>query len=869
VGQEWVLGWQQAAAAGARVCGGKGWNLGRLQRYGFHVPAGGVLVAGAYTRFMAAGVLPSLEAAVADVPATAATDPAVEGRLAILSAAVACTELPADVQASVRCFLNEAGLAGVRLAVRSSATTEDGAAASFAGIHHSVLNVSGAEQVLQAIKACYASLWTPAALAYRRRQGLADQDVACAVVLCAMVGAGDGPPQAAGVAFSCDPRTGRRDLLTISAGPGLGADLAGGRSNAEEVVVLLARGRLRVVQRQGRERVLTDDEVLRLARQVCRVHWALGDGQDPQDVEWAYDGGRFWMLQARPVTGLPRVHFRGNPSLPVIWSNANLNEIVPGVPSPMGWSMLQMWLRDIYASVEGVGYPVPPGREVARRFSGRPYFDFAGLQWAFYDCFGLLPAELNRSLGGHQAEIPLPPGNPFRGRKGWGRLWTRLKLIGSFRPLTRQLTRDIADLHAAARQLKGLDLSRQAPHQLLGVWQELLNRWEFGPRYQSAMAGAKVWQTVLERLLDRLAPGRGPNLAAALMSGSGLVPSAEQGYRLLGLASTARRDPAAQAYLERAPLDPAGWRRLPEGSPFRAAMEQFLADFGHRGIYETDIANPRWNEDPTYLLEQVRLFLAEEGPQPAQEIGRAKSAAAEAEVARRTFWLRPVVRWLAARARQGAALREAGKAALLALFESVRSVALETGRRLATGGLLDNPADVFYLTLADWESYLRGEWDGRGARSLVADRKAQAAAWLAASPLDVILDARAPVGPPATGLGTSDEARPASGGRALRGLGVAAGHVSGPARIVRHPSEGHRLQPGDVLVAPTTDPAWAPLLLRACGLATEMGGYLSHGAIVAREFGIPAVVNIPDLLRAVEDGQPLHLDGDAGLVVLN
>src|SRR5262245_46281145 len=195
MGRGWVHDWHQAAEAGPLVCGGKGWNLGRLHRYGFPVPAGGVLAADAFARLLETPPLPEMRAAVADARAEDAANPDVARRLEALQAAICGAELPREAAEAVRSFLDGSGLADVPVAVRSSATAEDSAAASFAGIHRSYLNVRGSEEVLDAVKGCYASLWTPQAVAYRRRLQLADRDVACAVVLCAMVSGPSGAPR--------------------------------------------------------------------------------------------------------------------------------------------------------------------------------------------------------------------------------------------------------------------------------------------------------------------------------------------------------------------------------------------------------------------------------------------------------------------------------------------------------------------------------------------------------------------------------------------------------------------------------------------------------------------------------------------------
>jgi pyruvate,water dikinase len=816
---------------------------------------------------MAAPPLRALQEALTGAGAGEAADPQVLRRLDDLRRAVGQQDLPAEVADAVCSFLRHTGLDQVPLAVRSSAGAEDSPAASFAGVHQSFLKVQGEGPVLQAVKGCYASLWTPQALAYRRRLRLADADVACAVVLCALV-----PARAAGVAFSCDPRTGRRDLVTISAGPGLAEDLVAGRTNPEEVAVTQARGHLYVTRRRGQAGpVLSDKLVLELARLTLRVHWALGEGQEPQDVEWAHDGRRFWLLQARPVTRLPHVTFPALAGSPVLWSNANLKDCIPGVPTPGTWSALQPALWEIlYAAPEAAGYPLPRGMEMIRRFAGRLYFDLGALQWVFYDCLGLLPADTNRSLGGHQPAIAVPPGSPFRGRAGWARLRANARLLRILLSIGRKLPPQMSRLRAAARRARALDLGRLSNAQLLDLIY-LLGDWgpPFGRQFQLGNAAAGGWQTALVEFLGWLLPGRGPALAAALLAGSGRVTTAAQGYRLLAVADAARRDPEALDYLGREPLDPHGWRLLPGSSPFRRAMERFLDEFGHRAVYEVEIANPRWNEDPTYLLEQVRYVLGSPPARPPQEAAWAARAAAEAEVARHTFFLRPVVAWLAARAREGAALREAGKSTLVALYEPMRYALLEIGRRLARAGLLWTPSDVFFLTWMDVQTYLRGEWDGRGAPALVADRRARAEAWEVESPPDfLVVDAEGrPAALPAVAVSPLPLAA-AAGTGGLAGIAASAGRASGPARVLRHPGEGHRLRAGDVLVAPSTDPGWTPLFLRASALAVEVGGYLSHGAIVAREYGLPAVVNVPGLLDAVRDGQRLTVDGNAGRVLI-
>jgi pyruvate,water dikinase len=750
--------------------------------------------------------------------------------------------------------------------------------ASFAGIHRSVLGVCGLEAVLGAIKACYASLWTPQALAYRRRLGLTDEAVACSVLLCAMVeSTAGGPPFAAGVAFSCDPRTGRRDLVTISASHGLGEAVVGGRVNPEEIAVSVADYRQQVVGRHGESgRILTDDQVLALTRLVLRVHWALGDGQDPQDVEWAFDGERFWLVQARAVTNLPRMTFPAVAHLPVVWSNANLKDAQPDVQTTITRAVYQEQLRAmLYSPIAATGYSMPSGMEVIRHFGGRGYFDLTSFFWAWYDALGMTPHQVNHALGGAQPEIPVPPGNPLSGRVGLHRWWRWLRLLRALWRHIRTYPAQVESVRAEASRLRAVDLEGLADDALLALVQHVAHlAIAFGAQFM--LASQSVWDNALAGILERARPGRGQALAAALMAGSGGVVTAEYGYRLFDLAATASRDAAARAYFESEPLDPTAWHCLPTDSAFRRAMGAFLDEHGHRGLYEMEVANPRWCEDQTYLLEQIRHFLSHGQTEPPRDMARTRRRAAEVEVSPLHLPLRALVHWLAGQAQNTGSRREVGKSALVALIDPLRRIALEAGRRMVTTGALTCSNDVFHLSLVDLESYLRGEWSGIGARELVTDRKAQYEAWSATVPPDIlILDAE---GQPATLLslpsstsGVVSQAVPQlsrDGVTILAGVGVAAGQASGPARVIRHPDEGRRLQPGDILVAPSTDPGWTPLFLRVGGVVMEVGGYLSHGAIVAREYGLPAVATIPGLLETVTDGQILTVDGDTGRVIL-
>ncbi len=869
-----VLNWPDVYEAGSARCGGKGFNLARLARYGFKVPRGGVVAAEVYSAVLSEPHLAPQVLALSSVAADDTTRSEVQEELRTLQRAIQGTRLPTSVRTDLERFLSSEQLNGTAVAVRSSAVGEDSATASFAGIHESVLNVRGMDEIEAAILRCFASLWTPTAVAYRRRLKEDDGTVRCAVVILAMVQApGQIEPSAAGVAFSCDPRTGRRRVVVINAATGMGDKVVQGAVNPDEYVVTTERGAYLVERTTARDStltpgapaprkqsVLTDAQKIQLARMVWRIHWALGDGQEPQDVEWAYDGREPWVVQARPVTRLPRYTFEGCRHFPAYWSTANIKDAVPGVVSIAAWSMIVEAIDAVlYAAPEAAGIGVLPGLETVRRISGRAYFDLTSMQWMMYDGLGVTPAQIVKSIGGHQPEIPVP-GDPLRGPDGSRRRRSQLRLLGAMLKLRSKLRsaglRHLARVREYARQ----DFAAMSDAALL-EWFTRIEReaMELNPLVGLANSYAGPWQMLAEALLRPVAGDDTSAIITRLLAGSGTVTSAEHGYRLYSLAETARGDDAARRWLEGG--GPASeWTRLPAESPFRQGLARFLDEFGHRAVYEADIMNPRWIEDPTYILDEVRAHLRA-GPREApRTVATRARRDGELAMAGRTLWRRPFVRWAIARLQEGVALREFAKSVLTATLLPTRRCCLEIGRRLVTTGHLDRPEDVFHLAKVDLYSLLHGEWTGDGARALTGDRAARRTELLTKpAPPDVIVEGEATSPVPVSST-------PPVEADAWSGIGVSSGTATGPVRLIRHPGAGDRLQRGDVLVAPSTDPGWTPLFLRASAIVMESGGYLSHGAIVAREFGLPAVVNIPGILEQLHDDEPVTVDGDAARV---
>ena len=867
-----VLTWEQAFGASASVVGGKGWNLSRLSRYGFAVPPGGVVDASVYQTVLEQ---PDIAAQVDELGRVGRNDVAsrrVEALLETLRERITRVGLPDLARETVERFLRDHQLTGEPVAVRSSAVGEDGAGLTFAGIHESVLNVRGPDAVCDAILHCFASLWTPQAVAYRRRFTVGDRETPCAVVICRMVGDETTGPVAAGVAFSCEPVTGQRKVVTINLARGLGDAVVRGTVQPQQFVVR-TYPTMAVERRDdtGDSPILGEDEVAALARLVVRVHWALGEGQDPQDIEWAFDGETFWLLQSRPVTRLPRWSFPGVPAGPTIWSNANVVDSLPNPITTMTWSVMTVAVQDIvYASLEAVRYPLPKGMEVMRCFAGRPYFDLDSLQWALYDALGVPPAETNRTMGGFQTEITVPPGNPMRGAAGRARGRRRIRLLARFRRLVKEAPNDIRAMIDGARASRTRHLTGLTEAELL---HELRRIQQVGLRYQPTLQIAAAyyggWMSVAQDLLEWSTGDREESLVTRMLAASGDVVSAEQGYGLYELARLVEAEPAARQAL--ADSDPFAWQRLGRESAFRAAMERYLERFGHRAVFEMEIASVRWHEDPRYLLDQIRFHVDHSDTPDPRARAEGVRVGAQRDLRALPWYVRPLVRWLMGHSRHGAGLRENAKSGMAAGVAMLRHFCLEVGRRLVERRQLGTSADIFHLSFPEVEAFLEGDWDGTGAASLVGDREARLVSH-AKQRLPGVISGAVPSRPahiPVAVEAVEDEIGSggvAVGQRRWKGLAAAPGAAVGRACVLGSPHDGDQMARDDILVAPSTDPGWTPLFLRASAIVMETGGYLSHGAVVAREFGIPAVVNVRDAMRQIADGDRLHVDGENGVV---
>lgn len=864
-----LISYPEAVNLGSFIVGGKGWNLGRLDRYGFKVPAGFIISANLYHDFINNPEIKSNIDKLNTYDKFDENNHEIIALIELIKQKIMEINFNESLISELELYLKKHDLFSASLAIRSSATAEDGNEASFAGIHSSFLNISGLDNIITAIKKCYASLWTLQALSYRKNKNLSDFEVNCAVVICKMVKNSSGEPESAGVLFTADPLTGRRDQFKINVTRGLAEKLVSGHINPEEITVTY-EALTKKITRNGNEKILTDEQVEKLFRIADRIYWALGNGQHPQDIEWAFDGKDFWIVQSRPITNLPYPTFEELKALPIIWTNGNFKDAIPGVMSTFSQSSLQTTIRLImYESLKCINFEIPEGLEITRIFSGRMYFDLSFMQRGFYTAFGVTPFETNISLGSEQIEIPAEKLS----------LSQRLainsnnqKLLKVLKKEMKKLEQEIKTSYDLAKRFKTYDFSQYSKPELTKLLYEILIfAYNFAPLFQLGNLNAGVGQSILQMLLKKLAPNDLIELSSGLMVASGEIISAEQGYKIYDLAKIALKDPEANTYFNQKIFMAENWKNLEKKSPFIIELNKYLAVFGHRAVYEGEILNPRWNENPEFIIQQVReIILLGDITDPRQKALEVRQKA-EAKLKNLFFLFRPLVKHFAQKARASSALREASKSALSALFEPIRLIVIEIGRRLYEEQIIDKPEDIFSFTLADLYCYLFDGWDGTGAKNLVADRIKQNNLWKQENPTDTIITdkdgklvnfdfGQASLSP----LKKSEVIK----GKVISGIPVSGGIAKGKVRIIHHPSEGIKLEKGDILVTPSTDPSWTPLFLRASAIVMEVGGYLSHGAIVSREYGLPAVVNIPHILELLSDGQVITVNGNKGEIII-
>lgn len=792
---DYVRPLHQLTAGDVTLAGGKGANLGELCRAGFPVPPGFVLTVDAYRAFVGANDLQQVSAtALRDVDLD--TPSALEQVATTIAHRFAGGKIPYPIAAEVR--RSYAALGGGPVAVRSSATAEDLPQASFAGQQETFLDVVGEEAVLEAVKRCWASLWTGRAIAYRHRRALATDAAALAVVVQSMVAA-----EVAGVLFTANPASGDPHEMVIEAAPGLGDAVVSGEVTPEEIVVDRCTG---TVQRRSGPagRVLSEAQVVELASLGEQIEAHFGQ---PQDVEWAWIDGHFYVLQARPITTAIRPRLTWEPPQPGLrYMRGGAMELMPEPVSVLFETLALPALEDAIKDHQqrlGMG----PGMQ---------NWGFVTIHGYVYGWVKVSPRmllnlflALPKLLGGTRLAMATPE------------LWEH-ETLPAYR-------REVAALYGDPAELSASDLLER----IEALCSALANYW--------AVYAAMVPH------LDR----------------------AERRFVSLYRKLRRRGDPEPAVFLrglENRPLE--AERALYQR--WEGRLEAYTAGYAHV-LYNLDFSVPLAGENQA-ALEAMRRAWDEGTPSPEERhrrLAREREAATQTIRRRLPAWLRRLFDRSLATAQEAARVREDALYDLGLAWEPLRRDALELGRRLAGAGVLAEAEQVFWLRHEELSACVE-ELERPSAalpRADVAEARRRER--------EVARGARIPFTVPERKIfGLMKRLVPTAGARrqvegsVLIGTGASPGQVTATARVIHGPDEFERLGRGEILVAHATTPAWTPLFALTGGLVTDMGGVLSHGSIVAREYGIPAVMGTGNATERIRDGQVVTVDGTAGKVYL-
>jgi phosphohistidine swiveling domain-containing protein len=853
------------ASVGLAQVGGKGASLARLAAAGLPIPGGFHVTTAAYAQFVVANHLEAeITSALAAIdsaqPATLET--AAQRIRAFFEGGQMPEAIAAEISAAYTALGETQGKSSgdVPVAVRSSATAEDLPELSFAGQQETYLNVQGTAAVRAAVQRCWGSLWTPRAISYRLQHSIDQQTISLAVVVQRLV-----PADAAGILFTADPVSGQRDRALISASWGLGEAVVGGLVTPDSLAVEKSSGR--VLSRQTADKqvmtvctdsateekpvpdalrqtpVLDDAAAARLTALGVQIEQLYGQ---PMDIEWAVVGGEFAILQARPVTALPPAEPSTSVNWPkpprgVMYGRASFAEQIPNPVSPL-FATLGLRMADI------------PTQELMKRFTR------AKVNYAYVPVNGYVFMVAGLSFPELVAYARMT-----------GQITSMVFHAQEHCPAARQ------QFVQLIQEWEAKEVAAISPSELLAgagiIFQESVRL------YTHLQAGTVPLSTMSESLFTlfyhRLVRRKGGPAAATFLLGSETVTLRAE-KALFDLACGCRERPALADYLRQTPASQVAQALTQSQPPANLAAEdwsawqaQFQAYLREHGqvTYDLDFANPVPAEQPAALLETIKMYLQGSGSDPYARQQAAldrRKQAAEAILTRLHWplksWFQRLLRW----AQDAAPGREDSLADLGLGHPLIRRYLNELGRRLAECGAIPAAGSIYWLEEAEVKELIAALEAGQPLPNLsdrIPPRQAERQRYLKVTPPAILPEKSRWAALLPWHRASDDQSM-------LHGIGVSAGQVTARACVLFGPEDFPLMRPGDVLVAVTTTPAWTPLFALASAVVTDIGGPLSHSSIVAREYGIPAVMATGSGTRRIPSGQIITVDGSKGLVTL-
>lgn len=901
-----IIPFDAEKAVELELTGGKGASLARLVQAGFPVPPGFSIATGAYTRFME-GVMGQVKAILAKIDYANAAH--LEEQTGHIRALIIDADMPDDIATAITQAYGglDNGAGRTLVAVRSSGTAEDLADASFAGLHDTFLDVQGDEDVLLAVRKCWASLWTSRAVGYRQDKGFDHEEVSLSVVVQQMV-----PSEIAGVLFTANPLNLRTDEFVVNASWGLGESVVSGIVTPDEYIVnrktlkvkakTLGSKEVQIIKHpskpgtqhletptdQQEKFTLSDDQVSQLADLGARVMEYYH--RLPQDLEWGYYDGQFYLLQSRPVTGAEFTWDEDiNDSCPAehdedtVWTSAWADDFLTGGLTPLFFSLR-------------VAGDYQYGLDFTKKIFG--FDDLAGQKLckyrratAFFNCdlerewnIRSLPPQLrNMDYVPHtwDDEIRAAPFDWFRFadmlirmHRDFPRIgvlhWLSDKPGGSYDFMNNRVDEANGPSAEELAALSDAELEAEIERTDAFARDWLLSLWTGFNFWAVASLGSVAW--ALSEWYD------GENEAAyqSLISGVPETLLVKEGREQWDLAAIVRNSPSLRAMLEQneGAAFFSALEETEEGRSFLKKYNVFMKEHGHRGAQDRDYYYKRRADDPMIDYRMFRAYLsADENGSP--DVILKRMIAGREEATREVLenirakedgeFKASVFQLLLAYAHKFLVLRDDERHYYDRVSYRIKKTYEELGSRMLKRGLFDEPDDFYFLCKAELQELQRGE-DSRpltkakiAARKRVFHRRNERNEWTPAYMKGgAILDMKA-----RSELNDGDDGE--QGG--FRGIGTAVGTVTGTARVVGNLENIDRVEKGDILITNSTDPGWTPVFAVISGLILETGGLLAHGACLAREYGLPSVL-LRNAMKLIPDGARITINGSSGEVIV-
>ena len=838
--EEFVINTKDACEAD--LVGGKAFHISELARKGFAVPEGFCITTEAYDYFMHSNGISGEDEDVGDKIRGGLMPPF----------------LLKIIRGAYHMYLHDKPCA-----VRSSSPAEDLKNASFAGQYRSFLNVTDEDALIDAVKECWASLWSRTAKEYRKKMGIGEEDVKMAVLVQEML-----PATASGVLFT-------EDTVIIEAVWGLGDILVGGMvvpdhfeidkeafkvkerkiSHKDVISQISSKGG---VEKTEVPEHLRDRPVLKDAdlRKLCALGKEVEDIFGcPQDIEWILYNSEFVLLQARPITVK---------QMPTIYSRANIAETMPGYVTYLSRTpenKPDFLVLGLLPFLECFGIKdIPENLRIQEYFYGHIYADMT----TAYNIVQRIPISsemLDQSLGNLVEE---------EGRESKLGLFDIAKIIpGAFRVirlflnLPAQAEEVIPHSEELIGDIRHRDLQTMSLSELGSlVWEMYDRNLQVLQVHECGLLAIISLFDFIHKILKRIGEEDAEKLLTMGLEG---MSSRQIGVDMWKLAQSAMKSPSVTDIILSQRNDfSEELTQFQEGRDFLKNLDRFIEKFGDRCSQELELSAPRWEENPSFVLSMLRNYLNSEVPSPEIKIEEQKRIRQETtDFLFKKLSKSPVqkllFRKLVERIQNLIVTRENLKTTWVRGISAMRVIYLEIAERFVKKGILQNRDDIFYLKMTEVSDIIAGTFEKEKLTALIEERRKERELYEHLDVPTVIVGSPPPIEELTHTIELEDK---------LEGMGVSHGAITGRARVIHDPTECSEFSEGDILVAPVTDPGWTPLFVTAGGLVMELGGTLSHGVIIAREYGIPAVVGVKNATKIIKTGQIITVDGNSGIVYI-